>query len=226
MGDKRPVQIVFNGDISIANSSSSVQMACKNGQWYDSQTGIAVVSVSCIYESLYGCFTCSNLVGSSISQAESYNGMVTLYHTTDSNGCKTVEVHCVPTKAGEIAILYVNGMLPITSGRGRLSMKISCSNEGKWVIGEEVHTSNVSCLVQNYGKQSIPLDLSIQRSTTVTPSPLPPGVGTTSSAETRRRLTFNAVYDTEEELFLGTCDNGEISGVAVEVFYMDLKKFY
>ncbi|KAE9416583.1 hypothetical protein Angca_000754 [Angiostrongylus cantonensis] len=433
MGDKRPVQIVFNGDISIANSSSSVQMACKNGQWYDSQTGIAVVSVSCIYESLLttttvrepavpepgdpyvpcmkcsrdiivapkigqegsaytdfratrcmtvliycqptktihsvellmdgksvgivgkslnrtllcmngsmwmdsvslsivgsvsclmingvpstsgfepstvvrqtiystpssspgstidtglkvelattgerrvtltttsqpntaqtstnrermpstsgvepttvvgqifhsttssssgsttdpglkvelttaeekrvtltttsklitqqastdrknGCFTCSNLVGSSISQAESYNGMVTLYHTTDSNGCKTVEVHCVPTKAGEIAILYVNGMLPITSGRGRLSMKISCSNEGKWVIGEEVHTSNVSCLVQNYGKQSIPLDLSIQRSTTVIPSPLPPGVEPCMSCPTLLVVPLTTFY--------------------------------
>ncbi|VDM54395.1 unnamed protein product [Angiostrongylus costaricensis] len=51
MGDKRPVQIVFNGNLSIASSPSSVQMLCKNGQWYDNQTGIAVVSVSCIYES-------------------------------------------------------------------------------------------------------------------------------------------------------------------------------
>ncbi|VDM58000.1 unnamed protein product [Angiostrongylus costaricensis] len=36
-------------------------------------------------------------------------------------------------------------------------------------------------------------------------------------AETRRRHTFNAVYDTGEELFLGTCDSRGVGGVCVLV---------
>uniref|UniRef100_A0A0K0DH52 Endo/exonuclease/phosphatase domain-containing protein n=1 Tax=Angiostrongylus cantonensis TaxID=6313 RepID=A0A0K0DH52_ANGCA len=36
-------------------------------------------------------------------------------------------------------------------------------------------------------------------------------------AETRRRHPFNAVYDTGEELFLGTCDNRGVGGVGVLV---------
>uniref|UniRef100_A0A0K0CZE3 Endo/exonuclease/phosphatase domain-containing protein n=1 Tax=Angiostrongylus cantonensis TaxID=6313 RepID=A0A0K0CZE3_ANGCA len=34
-------------------------------------------------------------------------------------------------------------------------------------------------------------------------------------AETRRRHLFNAVYDTGEELFLGTCDSRGVGGVGV-----------
>uniref|UniRef100_A0A158P8P9 Uncharacterized protein n=1 Tax=Angiostrongylus cantonensis TaxID=6313 RepID=A0A158P8P9_ANGCA len=36
-------------------------------------------------------------------------------------------------------------------------------------------------------------------------------------AETRRRHPFNAVYDTGEELFLGTCDSRGVGGVGVLV---------
>ncbi|VDM58594.1 unnamed protein product [Angiostrongylus costaricensis] len=36
-------------------------------------------------------------------------------------------------------------------------------------------------------------------------------------AETRRRHLFNAVYDTGEELFLGTCDSRGVGGVGVLV---------
>uniref|UniRef100_A0A0K0DPZ9 Staygreen domain-containing protein n=1 Tax=Angiostrongylus cantonensis TaxID=6313 RepID=A0A0K0DPZ9_ANGCA len=36
-------------------------------------------------------------------------------------------------------------------------------------------------------------------------------------AETRRRHPFNAVYDTGEELFLGTCDSRGVGGVSVLV---------
>uniref|UniRef100_A0A0K0D020 Transposase n=1 Tax=Angiostrongylus cantonensis TaxID=6313 RepID=A0A0K0D020_ANGCA len=36
-------------------------------------------------------------------------------------------------------------------------------------------------------------------------------------AETRRRHLFNAVYDTGEELFPGTCDSKGIGGVGVLV---------
>uniref|UniRef100_A0A0K0CYU2 Endo/exonuclease/phosphatase domain-containing protein n=1 Tax=Angiostrongylus cantonensis TaxID=6313 RepID=A0A0K0CYU2_ANGCA len=36
-------------------------------------------------------------------------------------------------------------------------------------------------------------------------------------AETRRRHPFNVVYDTEEELFLGTCDSRGVGGVDVLV---------
>uniref|UniRef100_A0A0K0DNN7 Endonuclease/exonuclease/phosphatase domain-containing protein n=1 Tax=Angiostrongylus cantonensis TaxID=6313 RepID=A0A0K0DNN7_ANGCA len=36
-------------------------------------------------------------------------------------------------------------------------------------------------------------------------------------AETRRRHTFNAVYDTGEELFLETCDSRGVGGVGVLV---------
>ncbi|VDM52169.1 unnamed protein product [Angiostrongylus costaricensis] len=36
-------------------------------------------------------------------------------------------------------------------------------------------------------------------------------------AETRRRQSFNAVYDTGEELFLGTCDSRGVGGVGVPV---------
>ncbi|VDM54305.1 unnamed protein product [Angiostrongylus costaricensis] len=66
--------------------------------------------------------------------------------------------------------------------------------------------------------------------------------------ETRRRHPFNAVYDTGEELFFGTCDSRRVGGVSVlvnttltmfvvyapttnydeeevETFYMDLEKF-
>ena len=36
-------------------------------------------------------------------------------------------------------------------------------------------------------------------------------------AKTRRHRPFNAVYDTGEELFLGTCDNRGVGGVGVLV---------
>uniref|UniRef100_A0A0K0DCG8 Endo/exonuclease/phosphatase domain-containing protein n=1 Tax=Angiostrongylus cantonensis TaxID=6313 RepID=A0A0K0DCG8_ANGCA len=36
-------------------------------------------------------------------------------------------------------------------------------------------------------------------------------------AETKRRHPFNAVYDTKEELFLGTCDSRGVGGVGVLV---------
>uniref|UniRef100_A0A0K0CT17 Endonuclease/exonuclease/phosphatase n=1 Tax=Angiostrongylus cantonensis TaxID=6313 RepID=A0A0K0CT17_ANGCA len=36
-------------------------------------------------------------------------------------------------------------------------------------------------------------------------------------AETRRRHPFNAVYDTGEELFFGTCDSRGVGGVGVLV---------
>ncbi|VDM53338.1 unnamed protein product [Angiostrongylus costaricensis] len=36
-------------------------------------------------------------------------------------------------------------------------------------------------------------------------------------AETRKRQPFNAVYDTGEELFLGTCDSRGVGGVGVFV---------
>ena len=36
-------------------------------------------------------------------------------------------------------------------------------------------------------------------------------------AETRRHRPFNAVYDSGEELFLGTCDNRGVGGVGVLV---------
>uniref|UniRef100_A0A0K0DHZ9 DUF4242 domain-containing protein n=1 Tax=Angiostrongylus cantonensis TaxID=6313 RepID=A0A0K0DHZ9_ANGCA len=36
-------------------------------------------------------------------------------------------------------------------------------------------------------------------------------------AETRRRHPFNAVYDTGEELFLGTCDSKGVGDVGVLV---------
>uniref|UniRef100_A0A0K0DCC8 DUF4242 domain-containing protein n=1 Tax=Angiostrongylus cantonensis TaxID=6313 RepID=A0A0K0DCC8_ANGCA len=36
-------------------------------------------------------------------------------------------------------------------------------------------------------------------------------------AETRQRHPFNAVYDSGEELFLGTCDSREAGGVGVLV---------
>uniref|UniRef100_A0A0K0D822 Peptidase A1 domain-containing protein n=1 Tax=Angiostrongylus cantonensis TaxID=6313 RepID=A0A0K0D822_ANGCA len=36
-------------------------------------------------------------------------------------------------------------------------------------------------------------------------------------AETRRRHPFNAVYETGEELFLGTCDSRGVGGVGVLV---------
>ncbi|VDM57647.1 unnamed protein product [Angiostrongylus costaricensis] len=36
-------------------------------------------------------------------------------------------------------------------------------------------------------------------------------------AETRRRHPFNAVHDTEEELFLGTCNSRGVGGVGVLV---------
>uniref|UniRef100_A0A0K0CYV5 Endo/exonuclease/phosphatase domain-containing protein n=1 Tax=Angiostrongylus cantonensis TaxID=6313 RepID=A0A0K0CYV5_ANGCA len=39
----------------------------------------------------------------------------------------------------------------------------------------------------------------------------------TGVAETRRRHPFNAVHDTEEELFLGTCDSRGVGGVGVLV---------
>ncbi|VDM58429.1 unnamed protein product [Angiostrongylus costaricensis] len=70
-------------------------------------------------------------------------------------------------------------------------------------------------------------------------------------AETRRHQLFNAIYDTGEELFLGTCDSRGVGGVGVlantipaltifvvyaptpnydgeevEAFYIDLEKFY
>ncbi|KAJ1360418.1 hypothetical protein KIN20_019380 [Parelaphostrongylus tenuis] len=50
-GDERPVQIVLNGNLTTVtlNSSLSVEMACKNGRWYNNQTDIAIDSVSCIY---------------------------------------------------------------------------------------------------------------------------------------------------------------------------------
>ncbi|KAK6730527.1 hypothetical protein RB195_007157 [Necator americanus] len=35
--------------------------------------------------------------------------------------------------------------------------------------------------------------------------------------ESRRRHPLNAVYETGEELFLGTCDNGGVSGIGVLV---------
>uniref|UniRef100_A0A0K0DIV9 Reverse transcriptase domain-containing protein n=1 Tax=Angiostrongylus cantonensis TaxID=6313 RepID=A0A0K0DIV9_ANGCA len=60
-------------------------------------------------------------------------------------------------------------------------------------------------------------------------------------AETRRRHPINVVYDTGEELFLGTCVSRGVGGVGVlvnttltskydeeevEAFYMDMKKYY
>uniref|UniRef100_A0A0K0CW73 Endonuclease/exonuclease/phosphatase n=1 Tax=Angiostrongylus cantonensis TaxID=6313 RepID=A0A0K0CW73_ANGCA len=36
-------------------------------------------------------------------------------------------------------------------------------------------------------------------------------------AETRRRHTFNTVYDNGEEMFLGTCDSRGIGGIGVLV---------
>uniref|UniRef100_A0A0K0D5N8 Endo/exonuclease/phosphatase domain-containing protein n=1 Tax=Angiostrongylus cantonensis TaxID=6313 RepID=A0A0K0D5N8_ANGCA len=41
--------------------------------------------------------------------------------------------------------------------------------------------------------------------------------GVIGLAETRRRHPFNAVYDTEKELFLGTCDSRKVGGVGVLV---------
>uniref|UniRef100_A0A0K0DGR8 Endonuclease/exonuclease/phosphatase family protein n=1 Tax=Angiostrongylus cantonensis TaxID=6313 RepID=A0A0K0DGR8_ANGCA len=37
-------------------------------------------------------------------------------------------------------------------------------------------------------------------------------------AETRRRNPFNAVYDTGEELFFGTCDSRGVGGVGIPAF--------
>uniref|UniRef100_A0A0K0CYE3 Uncharacterized protein n=1 Tax=Angiostrongylus cantonensis TaxID=6313 RepID=A0A0K0CYE3_ANGCA len=48
------------------------------------------------------------------------------------------------------------------------------------------------------------------------------------SAETRRRHPLNSVYDTGEELFLGTCDSGGVRGVGVLVntsFSMNIDSF-
>uniref|UniRef100_A0A0K0D839 DUF4242 domain-containing protein n=1 Tax=Angiostrongylus cantonensis TaxID=6313 RepID=A0A0K0D839_ANGCA len=47
-------------------------------------------------------------------------------------------------------------------------------------------------------------------------------------AETRERYTFNAVYDTGEELFLGTCDSRGVgvAGVLVNTnFSMNIDAF-
>uniref|UniRef100_A0A0K0D622 Endo/exonuclease/phosphatase domain-containing protein n=1 Tax=Angiostrongylus cantonensis TaxID=6313 RepID=A0A0K0D622_ANGCA len=44
-------------------------------------------------------------------------------------------------------------------------------------------------------------------------------------AETRRRHTFNTVYDTGEELFLGTCDTRGVGGVGVLVTSMNIDSF-
>ncbi|VDM59184.1 unnamed protein product [Angiostrongylus costaricensis] len=50
----------------------------------------------------------------------------------------------------------------------------------------------------------------------------------TGLAETRRRHPYNAVYDTGEELFLGTCDSRGVGGVVVSVntsLAMDVDSF-
>uniref|UniRef100_A0A0K0CSS3 DUF2824 family protein n=1 Tax=Angiostrongylus cantonensis TaxID=6313 RepID=A0A0K0CSS3_ANGCA len=52
--------------------------------------------------------------------------------------------------------------------------------------------------------------------------------GVIGLAETRRRHPFNAVYDTGEELFLGTCDSRGVGGVGVLVnmgLFMNIDSF-
>ncbi|VDM59081.1 unnamed protein product [Angiostrongylus costaricensis] len=44
-------------------------------------------------------------------------------------------------------------------------------------------------------------------------------------AEMRRRHSFNAVYDTAQELFLGTCDSRGVSGVVSTSLSMNIGSF-
>ncbi|KAK6058836.1 C6 domain protein [Cooperia oncophora] len=48
MTDYRPVQTVFNNDVSNTELPPYVEMSCKNGQWW--YENVAVTSLSCIYE--------------------------------------------------------------------------------------------------------------------------------------------------------------------------------
>ncbi|ETN85339.1 C6 domain protein [Necator americanus] len=62
-----------------------------------------------------------------MGRTDAYNGMMVLDHTIDRNGCKFVDVSCVPTKATENATLYINGVDVLATGQGSHSVKLSCN---------------------------------------------------------------------------------------------------
>lgn len=127
---------------------------------------------------LGACYACKNLPAQAMSQNESYNGMMVLDHTTSADGCRSVEVNCVPTTAGENATLYLNAGVAISSGDGSHTVKFSCNADGEWITSGGMVTSSVSCLVRKRElNESTPSpEVSTSPTTTSTTTPRPPGV--------------------------------------------------
>ncbi|KAK5977511.1 hypothetical protein GCK32_016219, partial [Trichostrongylus colubriformis] len=130
-------------------------------------------------EFLRDCHACRNMAALLMNQSDSYDGMMVLDHSIDSNGCRIVKVDCVPTTADENATLFINGQTAVATGVGSHLVEFTCNRNGRWSMKDGVLVSSVSCLVQ---QQAIEVTSSPEISTrpttttTTTTTPRPPGI--------------------------------------------------
>ncbi|XGW03046.1 hypothetical protein V3C99_014782 [Haemonchus contortus] len=158
MDDFRPVRTVFNTNLSITDLPLSVEVLCKNGQWWYEK--VAVNSLSCIYEPPptttamttwapgdpnSPCMQCGQdlYVKPGSSKVE---GAVYVDYRADR--CLSAQLYCQPTKPHHFVDIYHDNA-PMGIHGTSLNRTFHCNYDSQWV---EVNTAtiigNVSCVME------------------------------------------------------------------------------
>ncbi|KHJ98430.1 C6 domain protein [Oesophagostomum dentatum] len=160
-GDHRPVQTVFNRDLSIAGLPLNVQVACRNGRWIDEQRNISVNSLSCVYEPP----TTTTEVTTTYAPGDPNNPCnqctQDLYATPEAGQegstymdfryekCLTVLVYCQPIKPNMHVDLLENGRSVALNG-ATINRTFECTEDREWVdTTSQLLVENVTCLMRD-----------------------------------------------------------------------------
>ncbi|ETN72527.1 C6 domain protein, partial [Necator americanus] len=69
------------------------------------------------------------------------NGMLTLDHFSDFNGCRVVVIRCSVAPRSENATIIFNDGIDSLSSSSRITTSLTCNEEGKWIRMNQEITS-------------------------------------------------------------------------------------
>ncbi|VDO05236.1 unnamed protein product [Haemonchus placei] len=146
MDDFRPVRTVFNTNLSITELPLSVEVLCKNGQWWYEK--VAVNSLSCIYEPPHPNSPCMQCGQDLYVKPGSNKVEGAVYVDFRADRCLSAQLYCQPTKPHHFVDIYHDNA-PMGIHGTSLNRTFHCNYDSQWV---EVNTAsiigNVSCVME------------------------------------------------------------------------------
>ncbi|ETN85341.1 C6 domain protein [Necator americanus] len=146
--DERPVQTVFNNNLTFTDLPLNVQISCKNGRWYDELLNIAVESLSCIYRPSdlnRSCVKCKRELCATPMKGQEGS----TYMDFHIDQCLSVDVFCQPIK-GNLYVDLLEDYKSVEITGTTVNHTFTCTDNMEWMdtISQQI-VGNVTCLMRD-----------------------------------------------------------------------------